>query len=286
MADERLERLAYRLLGSVEDAEDVVQDARVRLLALEHTPDNVDAYLFRVVANLAIDRLRRRKVERRTYPGPWLPEPLATPHAGEVEAARRDDLSVGLLLLLETVSASERVAFVLREAYELTFQEIGELLDIGTDACRQRYHRARRKLAARVPTSAPPEQHRRVLERLVDAVAAGDPEAVAELLTGDALLVTDGGGRVSAAVRPVAAPERIARVLVHLASREDLGDLRREFRALNDSTGLVLIRDLPKGGAELYGCVQLEVRGEQVSRIFVVRNPTKLKRLSAGSVVT
>ncbi len=280
MADRRLKHLAYRLLGSVEDAEDVVQDAHLKLLGLADPPGNRDAFLFRVVTNLAIDRLRHRKVERRAYPGPWLPEPLATESMdAEAAAARQDDLSLGFVLLLETLSVSERVAFVLREAFDLGFHEIAEILEVRADACRQRYHRARRKVAGAGPPPQSPRAQRRALERLSQAVADGDPRAVAEMLTDDALLITDGGGRVAAAVRPVEAPERIARVLIHLASREDHADLRWQLAPLNGGIGLLLVRD-GGGACELYASVHLDVTNEQVSRIYVVRNPTKLGSLS------
>ncbi len=280
MADERLKHLAYRLLGSVEDAEDVVQDAHVKLLDVADPPYNREAFLFRVVTNLAIDRLRRRKVERRAYPGPWLPEPLATePMDAEAAAVRQDDLSLGFVLLLESLSVAERVAYVLREAFDLGFHEIAEILEARTDACRQRYHRARRKLASAGPPPQSPREQRRALERLTRAVAEGDPRAVAEILTDDALLITDGGGRVAAAVRPVEAPERIARVLIHLAAREDHADLRWQLAPLNGGIGLLLVRD-DGGTRELYASVQLDVTSERVSRIYVVRNPAKLGSLS------
>ncbi|MAT82890.1 MAG: RNA polymerase subunit sigma-24, partial [Gammaproteobacteria bacterium] len=126
----RLIRLAYRLLGSVEDAEDVVQDAHLRLLAGGHTPDDPGAYLFRTVTHLAIDRLRRLKVQRRAYAGPWLPEPLDTADEdASAPAERRQDLGIGLLLLLERLSVGERVAYVLREAFDLDFRTMSEVLD-------------------------------------------------------------------------------------------------------------------------------------------------------------
>jgi RNA polymerase sigma-70 factor (ECF subfamily) len=276
MAD-RFERLAYRLLGSVEDAEDVVQEARLRLLNLTEPPRNPDAYLVRVVTHLAIDRLRRLEVERRAYVGPWLPEPLVTePLEAEAATAARQELGVGFLLLLERLSVAERVTFVLREAFGLSFREIGSVLGLRPDACRQRHHRARRKLRGQRRPAAAPAEQRRLLERLVEAVSQGDPAGVAELLADDALLVTDGGGRVSAAIRPVADPARIARVLVHLGTRSRAGSWRLGYRGLNGGVGLVL-KTAP---AMPYAAVQLEVAEGRISRIYVVRRPDKLTRLS------
>lgn len=269
-------RLAYRLLGSVEDAEDVVQDAHVKLLAAARPPAHPGAWLFRTVTNLAIDRLRHLKVVRRAYPGPWLPEPLATDEA-EVEGAavRDDDLSVGLLLLLERLSVTERVAFVLRESFDLDFAAMGRLLGVGTDACRQRYHRACRKLDADWQAPAPSAVQKRLLERLRDAVLSGDHAAVVNLLSDDALLLTDGGGKVSAAVRPVAEPARIAQVLLHLASRQPLDRLSFEWRPLNGGVGLLICEDgVP------YSVIQVGAdAGERLTRLYVVRNPDKLARL-------
>lgn len=271
-----LVRLAYRLLGSVEDAEDVVQDAHVKLLAANQRPDHTGAWLFRAVTNLAIDRLRHLKVQRRAYFGPWLPEPLDTIDSGvEGAALREDDLSVGLLLLLERLSVGERVAFVLRESFDLDFAAMGRVLGVRADACRQRYHRARRKLDGERPAPVPSAVQKRLLERLRDAVLAGDRAGVVNLLSDDALLLTDGGGKVSAAVRPVAAPARIAQVLLHLAAQQPLAALTFEWRPLNDGVGLLIRQD-----GSPYSVIQVGVSGAgRLNRLYVVRNPDKLLRL-------
>jgi len=271
-----LVRLAYRLLGSVEEAEDVVQDAHVKLLAAERPPDHAGAWLFRTVTNLAIDRLRHLKVQRRAYSGPWLPEPLATDDADvEGAAVRADDLSVGLLLLLERLSVGERVAFVLRECFDLDFAAIGRLLGVRADACRQRYHRARHKLDGDRPAPVPSATQKRLLERLRDAVLSGDRAGVVKLLSDDALLLTDGGGKVAAAIRPVADPARIAQVLVHLAAQQPLHELGFEWHALNGGVGLLL-----RQGGTPYSVIQVGVGGDdRLERLYVVRNPDKLGRL-------
>ncbi|MEQ8859601.1 MAG: sigma-70 family RNA polymerase sigma factor [Pseudomonadales bacterium] len=273
-----LVRLAYRLLGTVEDAEDVVQEAHVRLLSARQAPDDAGAYLFRVVTNLAIDRLRHLRVQRRAYPGPWLPEPLPTADEPDADLDRADDLDTALLVLLERLSVTERVAFVLREACDLDFGEMAEVLGARADACRQRYHRARRKLDGLRRPPTPSRQQRRLLERLKAAVMAGDRDRLTALLADDAVLLTDGGGRVSAAIRPVEEAVRIAQVLLHLAARQALAEVTFEWRALNGGVGL-LIRE--QGAA--FACVQLagDRDGERIERLFVVRNPDKLGRLVA-----
>ncbi|HEX7036735.1 MAG TPA: RNA polymerase sigma factor SigJ [Pseudomonadales bacterium] len=276
----RLIRLAYRLLGSVEEAEDVVQDAWLRVATVDPPPRDVNAYLVRTVTNLALDRLRHLRVQRQAYFGPWLPEPLETAldePSQPVDLA--DDLSVAFLLLLERLTPTERVAYVLREAFDLSFQQMADLLGVQPAACRQRYHRARRKLTGARPTRPEPRMQRRALERLIEAVSAGDTERVANLLTDDAVLLTDGGGRVSAAIRPVTDPRRIAQVMVHLTMRQQLDRFHLEFRELNGGAGL-LVSEIGAGGERIpYASFQVDVEGERVSRIYVVRNPEKLARL-------
>lgn len=274
----RLIRLAYRLLGSVEDAEDVVQDAHLRLLAGGHTPDDPGAYLFRTVTHLAIDRLRRLKVQRRAYAGPWLPEPLDTADEdASVPAERRQDLGIGLLLLLERLSVGERVAYVLREAFDLDFRTMSEVLDVRVEACRQRYHRARRKIAGIEAWPTPTAAQRRLLERLAEAVLAGDRTRLTALLAEDAVMLTDGGGQVRAAIIPVERPDRIAQVLLHIVSRQDPATFTFEWRHLNGGAGLLIRqRGVP------FSCVQVAGEGGgdgRAARIYVMRNPAKLARL-------
>lgn len=271
-----LVRLAYRMLGTVEDAEDVVQEAQLRLLATPREAGDPAAYLFRTVSNLAIDRLRHLRVQRRAYPGPWLPEPLLTADDGVADAVRVDDLDVALLLLMERLSPTERVAFVLREACELDFREMAEVLGARADACRQRYRRARLKLAGQRQPPTPPRNQRRLLEALSAAVMDADQARLISLLTDDAEMLTDGGGRVSAAVRPVREASRISQVILHLAASQPLGGMRFEWRPLNRGVGLVLFEeDQPYASIQL----QSDADGARISRLFVMRNPDKLSRL-------
>ncbi len=272
-----LVRLAYRLLGSVDDAEDVVQDAHLRLLKAAQAPDDPGAWLFRTVTNLAIDRLRHLKVQRRAYEGPWLPEPLATPaEDGELAAGQAEDLSVGFLVLLERLSVAERVAFVLREAFDLDFKEMGQVLGARADACRQRYHRARRKLDGLARPRTPPASQRRLLERLTEAVLAGDRTRLLALLADDAVMLTDGGGVVSAARVPVTEPARIAQVLLHLAGRDDVAAMTFDWQALNGGVGLVI-----RERGEPYACLQAAGREDgRLTGLYIVRNPHKLAGLA------
>ncbi len=271
-----LELLAYRFLGSMDDAQDVVQEARLRMLGLDSEPENPDAYLTRVVANLAVDRLRHLRAERRAYQGPWLPQPVVTEEDfTEKSVMTGEELGFGLLLLLERLSAAERVVFVLREALGTRFKEIGEMLGIAPDAARQRYRRARRNLAPDRYRATPSVEQKQLLERMVAMLTVGDVAGLVALLSEDALLLTDGGGRVSAAIRPVEDPSRIARVLVHLAGRADVSHLTPIFLPVNGGFALAL-----KNGERIESCTMVDAFEGRVRRIYVVRNPQKLRGLT------
>ena len=141
MSLSRLEQLAYRMLGSVADAEDAVQEARLRLLKQDPAPQNEEAWLFRVVTNISLDKLRALKRQREGYPGPWVPEPLPTDEP-EGMAELAENLSLGLVMMLERLSPTERVVFVLREGFDLAFDDIGGIVDASPASCRQRFRRA------------------------------------------------------------------------------------------------------------------------------------------------
>lgn len=277
MSASRLEGLAYRMLGSVADAEDVVQEARLRLLKQAEMPDNEEAWLFRVVTNLSLDRLREQKRRREDYPGPWLPEPLPTGEPDHI-AELAEDLSMGLVLMLERLSPVERAVFVLREGFELSFADIGAALDASAASCRQRYRRAKDHLNAPVP-SAPEDvdAQQDMLERLLAAVAERDLDGLVSLFSEDCVAYADGGGVVSAAIVPITDPQRIAQVTMHIA-RKLMGEGAVEFnwQALNGGRGLLVTLD----GA-LVSTVQLEVIDRRIARLYIVRNPEKLAHLSA-----
>lgn len=274
----RLMGLAYRMLGSVADAEDVMQDAYQRIherSVSELTP----AFLTRVVSNLCVDRLRAEKVRRRHYEGPWLPEPLPAADAPADIAELGEDLSFGFLLLLERLTPAERVVFVLREAFDYSFDEIGELLGVTAAACRKRFSRARAHLAgADWPDPEPVAAQKSMLERLMKMVAEGNVDALVGELCDDAVLITDGGGVVNAAIRPVLDPARIARVLVHVAHRS-MAEAPFDYRMINVNGGWGLVV-LQHGRPQ--SCVTIGLRNGRVHRLYIVRNPAKLAGL--GSV--
>lgn len=268
-----LERLAYRLLGSVADAEDVVSEARLRLLESAEQPDNPDAWLVRVVTRLAIDRLRQLKRERRNYPGPWLPEPVVDEDGGESLAELAEDLSTALLVMLERLSPSERAVYVLREGFDLSFREIAATLALSEESARQRMRRARQSIVGAKRYRAPIQQQRHALTALMAAVAGGDVDAVCSLLAPDAVAFTDGGGVVSAAIAPVVGPARIATVATHLFQKlVSEGEFEVSAVSVGGEPGLRICQD-----GRVHSLFTLALTREGLVRqLFVVRNPEKL----------
>jgi RNA polymerase sigma-70 factor (ECF subfamily) len=272
---ERLVAFAYRMLGSRTDAEDVVQEAFTRLH--ERSVDAADParYAFRVVANLCVDRLRAEKVRRRTYVGPWLPEPWLDASTPVDVAELAEDLSVALLLLLERLSPAERVVFVLREAFDLTFDEIADVIGVSAAACRQRFTRAKVHLKERPRLPAPVENQRALLTRLLNAISEGSVAGIVQLLSSEAVLVSDGGGEVTAALRPVQGVERIAKFLTHVGKRaiaEAPLDIR--FENVNGGWGITLYQR-----GKPHSCITIAAHGDRIDGIFIVRNPEKLAPL-------
>lgn len=282
MSTSRLEALAYRMLGSVADAEDVLQEARLRRLKLASPPDNEEAWLTRVVTNLALDKLREQKRRRETYTGPWLPEPLLTDAPEDVSgpegvAELAEQLSMGLMLMLERLSPAERAVFVLREGFDLGFDDIGAMLDSTAASCRQRYRRAKTHLAGegRSGTAGPPEMQRRLLESMLSAVAERDLAGLVALFTEDCVAYADGGGVVSAAIIPVTDPRRIAQVTLHVVQKLAAeGGLDIRWTTLNGNPGLLIGQ-----GGRLVATVQVEAADGRIRRVYIVRNPEKLAHL-------
>ncbi|MEM9621261.1 MAG: sigma-70 family RNA polymerase sigma factor [Pseudomonadota bacterium] len=274
--------LAYRMLGSMADAEDVVQDAWIRLHQTQPKPASEQAFLYRIVSNLCIDRLRRLKVERRHYFGPWLPEPVADASLDLEDAAiAAQDLSTGFLLLIEKLSPAERIVYVLRQAFDFSYQEISQILAITPACARQRAHRAQQRLRE-AALDAPPEvvqkaSQKSMLTELATRVAAADIDGVIKLLSDDVVALTDGGGVVSAAIIPVTGRQRIAQMAVFLHRKHAAAERSSLFSRVNGGWSMV---DVEQGA--LQACLQIETDGALIRRIYVVRNPAKLKNLSVS----
>ena len=266
--------LAYRLLGSYADAEDVVQEAWVRWSSATAV-DNPAAWLRTVVTRLCLDELRSARARREAYVGPWLPEPVHTADGalGPLDTAElRDSLSIGFLLLLERLSPAERAVFVLREAFALPYDEVATAVGRSGAACRQLHVRARAKLD---DVREPPRAARRdLLDRLVGAVASADVPAVTALLADDAVLLSDGGGVVSAARRPVVGADRMARFMVGIASSIP-AEAAMAVEEVNGQPCLVV-----RHGDAPASLLTVDVAGDRISAVQIVVAPAKLAALS------
>jgi len=271
----RLFGLAYRMLGSAEEAEDTVQDAFVRWRGAErNTIADPAAWLARVVTNLCLNRLTSARARRERYVGPWLPEPVLTADGalGPLETAElRDSVSLALLTLLERLTPVERAVFVLREAFGYAHREIAEILELSEANCRQLHRRARQRVEEGRPRFRPdPEQRRRLLERFLAAAVEGDVQGLERLLSAEASAWADGGGKTTAARRPVLGRERVARYLVGLVRTAPEG-AQLAILEVNGDPALVV-----RVGDALFGVLVPEFAGERVHALRFVLNPDKL----------
>ncbi|GAA1853559.1 RNA polymerase sigma-70 factor [Asanoa iriomotensis] len=286
MTDERLERfeanrrrlfsVAYRLLGEASEAEDVVQDAYLRWERAEWAV-SPEAWLTKVVTNLCLDRLTSARARREAYVGPWLPEPVAT-GAGALDpletVQQRESVSLGMLVLLERLTPPERAVFVLREAFGHSHREIADILDVTEPHVRQLYRRSRQHVAAAHKRfTAPPEQHRQLLERFLDATLTGDVPALERLLADDVVAWADGGGKAPAVRHPVAGRTAVLRHL--LAFTRYAPRIRMTPDVVNGASALLVHLD----GA-LSGVTVVEFDGDRISTIHTIANPDKLAFLA------
>lgn len=278
----KLFALAYRMTGSVSDAEDVIQEAWTRLLdqpagKIESSPK----WLYRTVSNLAIDSLRSAKRTATGYHGPWLPEPVVPDtyfRGPEAEAIMREDISMALLLMLEKLSPVQRAVWVLRTSLELSFADISELVDRTEQTCRQIFRRACMQIDGsnhRALTTAPPP----LVERFLGAVQSGDVASVAYLLMEEATWIGDGGGVKPATMRPVVGSDRVARGLTSLLQKLQDQDISYQPVNVNDGTGLAIYF-----GDELDAVYLFLGSESHISHVLTVRNPHKLSGLDRRKV--
>jgi RNA polymerase sigma-70 factor (ECF subfamily) len=276
----RLLGLAYRMLGSRSDAEDVVQDAYLRFAGAQDV-HNAEAFLVTVVTRLCLDRLKSAKAQREVYVGPWLPEPVFDAEGLSADAATElaDDLSFALLLALDRLSPLERAAFLLHDVFDTPFPEIAAMLDRTEAACRQLASRARRAVRDDRPAPAKaPDNHARLLQAFSDAVASGNVRQLAELLREDAVALTDGGGRKFAARNPIIGADKVARFFIGLAGKIAGQDVRMQPAVINGAVGALLYLD-----GELDLTLSMAIDGEKIAAIYIVRNPDKLRHLPAAA---
>ena len=272
----RLLGLAYRMLGSRSDAEDVVQDAYLRFAGAREV-QNPEAFLVTVVTRLCLDRLRSAKAQREIYVGPWLPEPVVDAEGLSPDAATEfaDDLSFALLLALDRLSPLERAAFLLHDVFDIQFVEVAQMIDRTEVACRQLATRARRAVReARPAPPAPPDNHARLLSAFGEAVVSGDVSRLAGMLREDAIALTDGGGRKTAALNPIKGADKIARFFVSLAAKNADRNVRIEPVVINGILGALIYID-----GKVDHSVSMAIDGERIAAIYIVRNPDKLRHV-------
>ena len=282
--------VAYRILGSVTDAEDAVQEAYLRWSGVEHSEiRDPRAFLVRVTTRLAIDRLRRARTRRESYVGPWLPEPILTRQDPSEELAMAESVSMAMLVVLETLSPLERAVFVLREAFGMPHAEIADVLGRREEAVRQLARRAREHVRERrTRFDADRDEQRLVTERFLEATSTGDFGALMAVLSPGVELVADGGGKARAPLRPVQGAQKVARFLLSVTTERNTarflesvgsqssGEVRVHLAPVNGAPGVVITAD-----NEPISALVLEVSEGLVQTIRLIANPEKLTGVRA-----
>jgi RNA polymerase sigma-70 factor (ECF subfamily) len=266
--------LAYRMLGSVAEAEDIVQDAYLRWAQVDaSTVAHPRAFLARVVTRLCLDRMKSATSRREQYVGTWLPEPIVAAPAEPMA----DDLSIALLVTLERLSPLERAAFLLHEVFDMDYGDIANALGRSEDACRQLAARARQHVRDERPRFAPTDENReRILAAFEAAMTSGDVTSFARLLADDAVLYADGGGRRAAVLEPVHGKQNILSLFAAIAAGRRL--LRRDQLARASINGLPGFVIHAEDGVQT---TAFEVEDDQIVALYIVRNPDKLRHLAS-----
>ncbi len=269
-----LSRLAYRMLGTLNDAEDVVQEAYIRWR--REGRENVQsprAYLYSVVTNLCINQRRLLDARKENYIGPWLPEPIVESGLRDpsAKAETAESVSLAFLVVLESLSPVERAAYLLRRVFDYEYDEIATILEKSEPNCRQLVSRAEERIRARRPRFDPqPGEAERITGAFLEAVSTGDLHGLVDLLATDAVLYSDGGGKVPAALAPIEGADRIARFFIGLRKKAPPGLEIRPVR-VNGQPGLVTLLN-----GELVHVLTLDVYDGRIAVCYIIRNPDKL----------
>ena len=283
----RLLGLAYRMLGSMADAEDAVQEAYLRWHGADR--DNVAdprAFLMTITTRICLDVLTSARARREEYVGPWLPEPVVETEAlaPDSQSELAEDLSVALLLTLDRLSPLERAAFLLHDVFDFSFSEVAAALERSEAACRQLAARARAHVRAARPRGVtnPPSRsgeieakHAQLMSAFVAATTSGDLQALTRLLANDVRIVTDGGGKAAAALNVLEGADRAARFLVGVTRKGWRDDFRLRFATINGLPGVIVYS--PEGPEQT---AAFEIEGDVIRALYVVRNPDKLRHLA------
>ncbi|KQW57996.1 RNA polymerase sigma-70 factor [Variovorax sp. Root411] len=274
----RLQGIAYRMLGSMAEAEEVVQDAWLRWHEADKASfDSAEAWLVTVVTRLSIDRLRAAKVQREHYIGAWMPEPVLTDASESPEQLleRADNISVAFLAVLERLAPEARAAFLLREVFDADYDEIARTLEKTEAACRQLVHRAKAQVQEGRPRfSVPRETHQRLLRAFADAAARGSLQDLKSLMAEDAELIGDGGGKVQSFSKILRGSQRLAQLYFALWRRMGPA-VRMELVEINGEPGMLRFFD-----GELESAQTFEIENDRIVRIRAQRNPDKLAHIA------
>lgn len=283
-----LRALAYRMLGSRAEAEDIVQEAWLRWAEVDEGQVlHAGAFLSRLVTNLCLDKLQSASKRRELYVGTWLPEPLvdeaeAWSPGPEARSEWAQDVSMAFMLTLERLTPLERAAFLLHDVFELDFDEVAERLQRSPAACRQLASRARGHVkAGYARVEVQEEERERLLAAFAGALMRGDVEALAQVLAEDAVLLADGGGLVSAVPRPLHGGARIAKALVGFGKGQDLNQLRLRPAQINGLAGYLVFQ--ADGSPVQAVALAPAAQPGRLGAVYIVRNPEKLSFLSAAS---
>ncbi|MGW1929292.1 RNA polymerase sigma-70 factor [Streptomyces sp. NPDC001919] len=274
---------AYRMLGTVADAEDVLQDAWLSWSGVDRDAvRHPKAYLVRTVTNLSLNRLTSARAVRETYVGPWLPEPLLTSPDIAVETELADSVSTAMLVVLETLSPVERAVFLLREVFGYSHAEIAETLERPEPTVRQIAHRARAHVQARRPRfDSDREQRRKITAQFMEACAGGDLNAVMEMLAPDVTAWSDGGGKVTAARRPLNGTDNVARWILGFLAKPELAALTMEPVVINGELGILAALD-----GRTVGALTFDLADDRIQNLRFQVNPEKLGGLTPDNGLT
>lgn len=270
----RLFGVAYRMMGSVTEADDVLQDAWLRWQGTDRDAvRNPEAFLTTVVTRLSLNALTSARATRETYVGSWLPEPVSTGDDPALGADRAEALELAVVMLLERLDPAERAAYVLREAFAYPYRQIAEVLAVNEAAARQLAHRARGHIGRERATVIDPAERERIMTAFAAAATRGDLAALESVLTQDVVSISDGGGVVSAARMPVVGRAKVARFVLGALAKFAAGS-HPVVVQVNGSPAVLTVRD-----GEPDTLLAFEVGPDGISRLLFVRNPHKLTQL-------
>jgi RNA polymerase sigma-70 factor (ECF subfamily) len=271
----RLFGVAYRMLGSASDADDIVQDAWIKWADVDHEAvRDPGAFLMTMVTRLAVNAATSAYARRVTYPGPWLPEPVDTESDPAIGALRAEAMDFAVVRLLEQLSPTERAVFVLREAFDYSFADISEVVEIAEATARQVFRRARAHLQSRRPVAVDADEHRRLLDAFLGAVASGEMARLEAVLTESVVALSDGGGKVTAARVPVVGRGRVAQFLLGVVAKFGQ-DLAPQIVEVNGRAAVLFTRD-----GVVAGVCTIDATWSGIESVMIVLEPGKLAHLA------